>query len=42
MGLGVEMNVGGLGVVGGGRKHHPYEKEEVPYPRSYDRDVLDL
>ncbi|KAJ3918521.1 hypothetical protein F5877DRAFT_42441, partial [Lentinula edodes] len=25
-----------------GRKHHPFKKEDVPYPRSYDREVLDL
>lgn len=25
-----------------GRRHHPYKKEEVPYPRSYEREVLDL
>ncbi|KAJ3932321.1 MAG: hypothetical protein NXY57DRAFT_894439 [Lentinula lateritia] len=25
-----------------GRKHHPFNKEDVPYPRSYDREVLDL
>lgn len=25
-----------------GRKHHPYAKEVCPYPRSYDREVLDL
>ncbi|KAH7878089.1 uncharacterized protein C8R40DRAFT_1168134 [Lentinula edodes] len=38
-GLGHDM--GGLGV-SGGRKHHPFKKEDVPYPRSYDREVLDL
>ena len=25
-----------------GKKHHPYQKDEVPYPRSYDREVVDL
>lgn len=25
-----------------GKRHHPYPKEEAPYPRSYERDVLDL
>lgn len=25
-----------------GKKHHPYPLEEVPYPRNYERDVLDL
>lgn len=33
-------------IVGGGRspgkKHHPYSKKEVPYPRSYDTEVVDL
>ncbi|KIM40851.1 hypothetical protein M413DRAFT_154519 [Hebeloma cylindrosporum] len=33
-------------IVGGGRspgkKHHPYSKEVVPYPRSYGREVVDL
>ncbi len=33
--------LGGLGIMGG-RKHHPFGKDEVPYPRSYERDVLDL
>ncbi|KIK57278.1 hypothetical protein GYMLUDRAFT_61565 [Collybiopsis luxurians FD-317 M1] len=36
------MGMGGLCIMGGSRKHHPYKKEEVPYPRSYDREVLDL
>ncbi|KAL0956355.1 hypothetical protein HGRIS_002505 [Hohenbuehelia grisea] len=26
---------------GPGRRHHPFSKEEVPYPRSYEREVLD-
>ena len=34
-------SLGGIGVMGG-RKHHPFHKEEVPYPRSYEREVLDL
>jgi hypothetical protein len=25
-----------------GAKHHAYSREEVPYPRSYAREVLDL
>lgn len=33
-------------VLGGGRgpgkKYHPYPKEIVPYPRSYEKDVIDL
>ncbi|KAF9524283.1 hypothetical protein CPB83DRAFT_618717 [Crepidotus variabilis] len=33
-------------IVGGGKcpgkKHHPYSKKEVPYPRSYDTEVVDL
>ncbi|KAJ4482032.1 hypothetical protein J3R30DRAFT_2115173 [Lentinula aciculospora] len=41
LGLGIQLGMGGLGV-SGGRKHHPYKKEEVPYPRSYDREALDL
>ncbi|KAJ7600716.1 hypothetical protein C8J56DRAFT_15829 [Mycena floridula] len=28
--------------IGAAKKHHPYPKEEVPYPRNYERDVLDL
>ncbi|KAF5314914.1 hypothetical protein D9619_006945 [Psilocybe cf. subviscida] len=27
---------------GSGKKHHPFSPEEVPYPRSYDRDIVDL
>lgn len=34
--------VEGCGVTRPGKKHHPYRREEVPYPRSYDREVLDL
>jgi hypothetical protein len=34
---------GGLGRRGEkGLAHHPFEKEEVPYPRSYEKGVLDL
>ncbi|KAJ3715384.1 hypothetical protein C8R42DRAFT_631982 [Lentinula raphanica] len=40
-GLGIQFGMGGL-VGSGSRKHHPFKKEEVPYPRSYDREVLDL
>jgi hypothetical protein len=36
----------GHATVGGkkcpGKKYHPYPKEDVPYPRSYDREVVDL
>lgn len=34
--------VDGCGIARLGKKHHPYRREEVPYPRSYDREVLDL
>jgi hypothetical protein len=42
-----QFTVKGAGAVDGhgistGKKHHPYRREEVPYPRSYDREVLDL
>jgi len=43
-----QFSIKGVGstVVGGGRcagkKYHPYPKREVPYPRSYDREVVDL
>jgi hypothetical protein len=34
---------GGLGRSGEkGVRHHPFKKEEVPYPRSYERGVVDL
>jgi hypothetical protein len=34
---------GGLGRIGEkGFRHHPFKKEEVPYPRSYERTVVDL
>ena len=26
---------------GTGKKHHPFSKKEVPFPRNYDRTVLD-
>lgn len=36
----------GNSVVGGGRspgkKHHSYSAKKVPYPRSYEREVVDL
>jgi len=25
-----------------GKKHHAYLREEVPYPRNFEREVLDL
>ena len=28
-------------IVKNGKKHHPYMPEEVPYPVSYERQVLD-
>ncbi|KAF9468493.1 hypothetical protein BDZ94DRAFT_1245494 [Collybia nuda] len=32
-----------VGLVGNcGKKHHPFPMEDVPYPRSFERDVLDL
>jgi len=34
--------VSGPGIVCPGKKHHPHPREEVPYPKSYDREVLDL
>ncbi|KAK1232824.1 hypothetical protein PQX77_004050 [Marasmius sp. AFHP31] len=36
------FNRGKVGGIGGARRHHPYPKDEVPYPRSFDRDVMDL
>ncbi|KAF5369539.1 hypothetical protein D9758_002781 [Tetrapyrgos nigripes] len=30
------------GSITGPRKHHPYPKDEVPYPKSYEREILDL
>ncbi|TFK40860.1 hypothetical protein BDQ12DRAFT_721473 [Crucibulum laeve] len=38
-GAGNTTTGGGLSV---GKKYHPYSSEEVPYPRSYDREVVDL
>lgn len=36
----------GNSVVGGekssGKKHHCYSVQEAPYPRSYEREVIDL
>lgn len=32
---------GASGIAGRGR-HHPFDKEQVPYPRNYDQEVLDL
>jgi hypothetical protein len=33
---------GGIGPKIEGVRHHPFAKEEVPYPRSYDKGVVDL
>lgn len=30
------------GTVSRGKKHHPYTQRDVPYPRNYEREVLDL
>lgn len=30
------------GVLSPGKRHHPYSSRVVPYPRSYEREVLDL
>lgn len=30
------------GTVSRGKKHHPYSQQDVPYPRNYEREVLDL
>lgn len=41
----VVKGVGNLAVGGGrspGKKHHSYPANEVPYPRSYEREVVDL
>ena len=36
----------GNSVMGGGKspgkKHHLYSAKEVPYPRSYEREIVDL
>lgn len=43
-----QFTVKGIGnlVVGGGqssgKKHHSYPAKEVPYPRSYEKEVVDL
>ncbi|KAF8889986.1 hypothetical protein CPB84DRAFT_1785092 [Gymnopilus junonius] len=43
-----QFKIKGIGhtVVGGGyspgKKHHLYDKKEVPYPRSYGKEVVDL
>ena len=37
--------IGNLVLGGGqcrGKKHHPYPAKEVPYPRSYEKEVVDL
>lgn len=41
---GPQNNNAGWGAqgIGAGKKHHPFPKDEVPYPRNYERDVLDL
>ncbi|KAG7440858.1 uncharacterized protein BT62DRAFT_564742 [Guyanagaster necrorhizus] len=43
-GNGISWGATGLGAVGvfNGKKHHPFGKDEVPYPRCYEKDVLDL
>ena len=28
-------------VLKNGKKHHPYSNKDVPYPRSYERSILD-
>lgn len=28
--------------IGTGKRHHPFGKSEVPYPKNYEREVLDL
>ncbi|KAF8631703.1 hypothetical protein AX15_002251 [Amanita polypyramis BW_CC] len=38
---GRSVSFGRNGVVHG-KKHHPYPRREVPYPRNYEREVLDL
>ncbi|KAG2009833.1 hypothetical protein CC2G_012717 [Coprinopsis cinerea AmutBmut pab1-1] len=30
------------GTISPGKKHHPYTTKDVPYPRSYEREVIDL
>ncbi|KAK0464444.1 uncharacterized protein EV420DRAFT_1638002 [Desarmillaria tabescens] len=43
-GSGISWGASGLGAVGvfNGKKHHPFGKDEIPYPRCYEKDVLDL
>ncbi|KAK7056888.1 hypothetical protein VNI00_002605 [Paramarasmius palmivorus] len=36
------LSMGRLGGIGGVRRHHAYSKKQAPYPRSYERGVLDL
>ncbi|KAG7447987.1 uncharacterized protein BT62DRAFT_747189 [Guyanagaster necrorhizus] len=31
----------GVGSIGG-RRHHPFNRDQVPYPRCYEKDILDL
>jgi hypothetical protein len=38
-GVGVHLTDGTVSL---GKRHHPYHRKEVPYPRSYDREVIDL
>ncbi|KAF9267364.1 hypothetical protein L218DRAFT_995627 [Marasmius fiardii PR-910] len=42
LGVASTFSSGRVGGIGGGKRHHAYPKEEVPYPRSYEREVLDL
>lgn len=30
------------GTISPGKKHHPFVSKDVPYPRSYEREVIDL
>lgn len=41
IGSGGPMGWGAQGI-GAGKKHHPYPRQEVPYPKNYERNVLDL
>ena len=41
----VVKGIGNLAMGGGqcrGKKHHPYPAKDVPYPRSYEKEVMDL
>ena len=41
----VAKGIGNLVVGGGqspGKKHHSFPAKEVPYPRSYEKEVIDL